>query len=112
MTKVFTAQHPTEAHLVAGLLASGGIQAEVQGEALFAARGEVPATAATLPSVWVLDDGQVGDALQLLGERQAETAAGPTEQPWTCSQCGEVVEPQFTTCWKCGAAKPEIESGP
>ncbi|MEO6222961.1 MAG: DUF2007 domain-containing protein [Vicinamibacterales bacterium] len=108
MTRVFTAQHPTEAHLVEGLLRSGGIQAEVHGESLFSARGELPVTAATLPSVWVLDDGQVADALELLRHRATEVSAGASMPPgWTCSQCDETVEPQFTTCWKCGAAKPD-----
>ncbi|MBU2647350.1 DUF2007 domain-containing protein [bacterium] len=22
---------------------------------------------------------------------------------WRCSNCGEILEPQFTSCWKCGA---------
>jgi hypothetical protein len=25
---------------------------------------------------------------------------------WTCSDCGEQLEPQFTQCWRCGAAGP------
>lgn len=23
--------------------------------------------------------------------------------PWQCSKCGEVLEPQFDSCWKCGS---------
>ena len=109
MTKVFTAQHPTEAHLVAGLLESGGIQAQVQGEALFAARGEVPVTAATLPSVWVLDDSQVADALQLLRDRPQQLPQGAMEPSWTCPKCGESIDPQFAACWNCGSAKPDSD---
>jgi hypothetical protein len=107
MKKVFVAQHPTEAHLVAGLLSSQGIPAEVQGEALFTARGEVPVTPATLPSVWVLEDGQADDALQILSEQRQDggAAASADRAPWTCAQCGESVEGQFTVCWKCGAAR-------
>jgi len=107
MTKVFVAQHPTEAHMVAGLLATGGIQAEVRGEALFSARGEIPVTPATLPSVWVLDDEQVDDALQFLRNRPIEAPPEASAGlPWTCSGCSETVEAQFTACWNCGAAKP------
>jgi hypothetical protein len=106
LIKVFIAQHPTEAHLVAGLLESGGIGAEVQGEALFSARGEVPITPSTLPSVWVLDDSQVDEALELIRrprpDAAAATAAGPS---WLCGGCGEAIEAQFTTCWKCGAER-------
>ena len=70
MKQVFVAQHPTEAHLVAGFLESRGIQAVIQGEALFGARGEVPVTPATLPSVWVPDD-EEADAVRALEELPA-----------------------------------------
>ncbi len=106
MTKVFVAPHPTEAHLVAGYLTDRGIPSEVRGEALFAVRGEVPITPATLPTVWVLDDGQAAEALEVLRARPSQTAAG---QPlWTCNRCGELIEPQFTACWQCGAARPDV----
>jgi len=94
---VFIAQHPTEAHLVVGLLASQGIAAEVRGEPLFSVRGEVPVTPSTLPTVWVLEDSQAEPALALIRDRAASA-----EQPWTCASCGETVEPQFSVCWKCG----------
>ena len=106
MTKVFVAQHPAEAHLIAGLLTSSGIESEVRGEALFSARGEVPVTPATLPSVWVLDDGRAGEALQILEVRAAELAAGSVAgPPWNCENCGETVEGQFTACWNCNAER-------
>jgi hypothetical protein len=66
MTKVFVAQHPTEAHLVAGLLASQGIGAEVLNESLFSVRGEVPVTPETLPTVWVVNDQDAEAALAIL----------------------------------------------
>lgn len=106
MKKVFVAQHPTEAHLVAGLLDSRGIPTEVRGEALFTTRGEVPVTQSTLPTVWVLDDGQADEALQILRE-EAPAGAG-ADHPWTCAGCGETIEAQFTTCWKCEAPRPGL----
>jgi hypothetical protein len=106
MTKVFIAQHPAEAHLVAGLLASQGIGAEVLGEALFNVRGEVPVTPATLPTVWVLDDRDANSALEILrDQRLRSTDTIGVEQPWTCGSCGEQVEPQFVTCWKCNSPR-------
>lgn len=104
MTKVFIANHPTEAHLVAGLLQSQGIPSHVQGELLFATRGEVPLTPSTLPSVWVDDDEQVEEALAIIRSRPADTAA-ILDRPWRCGQCGEMVEPQFTACWNCQAER-------
>jgi len=102
--KVFVAQHPAEAHLIAGLLDSHGIAAVVRGEALFGARGEAPVTADTLPSVWVLDDAQVQDALALL--EPASPSLASAEGLWQCLHCREGIEPQFTACWRCGADRP------
>jgi hypothetical protein len=107
MKQVFVAQHPTEAHLVKGALAAEGIAAEVQGESLFSVRGEAPATADTLPTVWVVDDADAPRAEAILaahGRRVAEPAA---DAPWLCPQCKEMVEFQFTECWRCGTSQPE-----
>jgi uncharacterized OB-fold protein len=35
----------------------------------------------------------------------------PKGKPWKCSKCGEISEPQFATCWKCGTAR-KVESPP
>ena len=107
MKQVFVAQHPTEAHLVLGLLEANGIAAEVHGESLFGTRGEAPATPDTLPSVWVLDDGEAARAGMVLAEygTRDDTSAshGGT---WACPACGERIEFQFTECWHCGASQP------
>ena len=100
MTKVFTAQHPAEAHLIKGVLDGQGIPSEVRRESLFGARGEI-SFVETLPEVWVLNDDQAEEATEVI--RGQTTAAD--KQSWQCSNCGETVEPQFTACWKCNADK-------
>ncbi|MBI5094143.1 MAG: DUF2007 domain-containing protein [Candidatus Hydrogenedentes bacterium] len=108
MKKVFAAQHPFEAHLVRGLLEGQGIEAEVRGEDLFSVRGEVPITQDTLPSVWVLADSQVEQAMDLVTAYLSKEAPADTEATeWRCPDCGEQIEPQFTVCWKCGTERPE-----
>jgi ribosomal protein S27AE len=105
MKQVFVAQHPTEAHLVKGMLEANGIVAEVHGESLFSARGEAPATPDTLPTVWVLDDEQATTARSVLAEYAAPAASGVSQRAaWLCPACGEVIEAQFTECWNCGAS--------
>jgi uncharacterized OB-fold protein len=42
------------------------------------------------------DDGPRAEALL----RQGPPGRGVA---WQCTRCGEVSEPQFTQCWKCGA---------
>jgi hypothetical protein len=29
----------------------------------------------------------------------------PRGKPWKCEKCGETSEPQFDSCWKCGAER-------
>jgi hypothetical protein len=105
--QVFVAQHPTEAHLVQGVLEANGIAAEVHGESLFGARGEAPVTPDTLPSVWVLDDSQASSARAVLAayESRVDPGAG-AGVGWGCPGCGEQIEPQFTECWRCGTGRP------
>jgi hypothetical protein len=103
--KVFVAQHPTEAHFLKGLLESNGIRSEVRGEALFGVRGEIPFTEA-FPEIWVLNDDQVGEALNVLRNRSRESDEVDELQLWRCSNCGETLESQFTACWSCNTDRP------
>jgi hypothetical protein len=104
--KVFVAQHPTEAHFVRGLLESDGIAAEIRGESIFGVRGEAPPSADTLPTVWVVDEGDAARAMAILSKfgRQAGAVALPAT--WPCPQCGESIESQFTDCWHCATSRP------
>ena len=53
------------------------------------------------PEVWVIEDGEFARAC---GLRDAVTRVPPVSQtPWTCPSCGEKLEGQFGSCWKCGA---------
>ena len=110
MRQVFIARHPTEAHLVKGLLEAAGIAAEVHGEALFGMRGEAPATSETLPSVWIVNDHQLETAMAFVA--RYGSSEGPPEQisaTWPCPNCGEQCESQFTECWKCGGSRRSNE---
>jgi hypothetical protein len=104
MKLVFTARHPTEAHLIRGLLESEGIRAEVRGDQLYGAFGELP----VLPTVWILDPAADADANRLVGEFLRGTPAHRhRHERWNCVACGETLEGQFTDCWNCGAARPQ-----
>jgi hypothetical protein len=103
MKQVYSARDEVDAELVKNALVNAGIDAVVQSGGLSGVLGAIPVSAETLPSVWVRDDdadaaAQVVDAFK--------HPAPPTGQPWTCPKCGEVIEPQFDTCWNCGTAKP------
>lgn len=112
MKKIFIAAHPTEAHLVRGWLASEGIETVVMGEALFAARGVAPVTPDTLPTLWVLNDEDEADALELLASH-AESAPSRAlgDRAWRCPTCNEFIGPEFSDCWRCGQSQPIAVGG-
>jgi len=108
MEKVYIAMNPTDAHLVRGLLESEGIKADVQGEFLWTARGEVPITTDTAPSVWVIDEADYERAMEIVkGFQSSEGMSGPDMGQWRCINCNETNEGQFTECWHCGDSRIE-----
>ncbi len=102
MKPVYTAKHPTEAHMIRGMLEADGIRAEVRGDQLYGAFGELP----VLPTVWILDDTLAAHADRLVIEflNGAATRKFGHER-WVCTRCGETLEGQFTECWNCGATR-------
>lgn len=106
MKQVYVGTDPIDAELVKGLLAASGIEATVQGGAVFALRGEIPMTTDTLPTVWVLDDGEFDRASSIVEDDRRRRAVGASGTGiWSCPACGERLEAQFTHCWKCGAGR-------
>ena len=124
MKRVYSASDPADAHLMRGMLESNGIEAIVQGEALWSGRGDLPLGPESAPSVWVSDE-EFDRARTLISEH--ERAIDPNrcancghdfEQPppttcpqcgqanakpeaWICPECGESIEGQFAECWRC-----------
>ena len=106
MRQVYSAQHPTEAHIVKGMLESGGIECVVKGEILFSARGELPITPETAPSVWIVEDGRYAQARRIVRRYERANTGNPAPvETWLCPSCGEQLEGQFTHCWQCGAPR-------
>ncbi len=97
MKRVFRAASLIQVAHARNLLLAAGIQSELRNQYLAGALGELPMLE-TWPQLFV-DDSDESAALGAL----ARAAAAPVGSPWTCEQCGEQLEPQFTTCWRCGA---------
>lgn len=105
-TKIYEARNLAEAELLKSLLHSESIMANVQEGALENVFGEMSSNAETLPTVWV-NDSDSDQAMKLVDEFKK----GPAENAgakWTCSRCGEVLEGQFSRCWKCNTSRMEI----
>lgn len=105
MKLLHAARHATEAHLIRGYLESQGIAALVRGEFLAGGIGELPADVC---QVWVVDDNAAGRAGEMLQQFLGGDAAGArAHERWQCPRCNEIIEGQFTNCWRCGADRPE-----
>ncbi len=80
------------------------VEAKVLGDILGMARGELPLTTETLPSVWVkVKDAPAAAAIVEAFENRSDDLIDPErdDTPWQCSHCNETIEGQFTACWNC-----------
>lgn len=111
MKRVLVAAHSAEAQLVKGLLQANGIQAVVRNEELFSVLTLPPAVQI---EVWIINDSQLEPALAIV-ESCRQTGREPPQGPyraWKCLACGEEIELQFTSCWRCGQPAPDsLEHG-
>ena len=86
------------------MLESAGIACILRNEISAGLSPEVPLAEST-PELWIQDDDRLSEALQIKADFQSSaTAVG---KDWQCEKCGEISEPQFNSCWKCGALRAE-----
>ena len=105
MKRVFASQDQTAITIVCGLLANEGIGTTIQNENMSAVSGEVPFTLA-LPEVWVVRDEDEVRALTIVeGFTSGEARDQQGKESWKCPHCREMIEGQFTSCWKCGTTR-------
>jgi Putative prokaryotic signal transducing protein len=81
------------------VLITAGVECELRNVYLAGALGELPMME-TWPQLYV-NDADEGYALSIL----ARAAKAPGGAPWICEQCQESLEPQFTSCWRCGCER-------
>ncbi len=78
------------------VLIAAGIRSELRNQYLAGALGDLPMME-TWPQLFVEDADEIHAQRAL--NRASAVATG---SPWTCTGCGENLEPQFTQCWHCG----------
>ena len=96
MKRVFRASSLLSVAHARNVLIAAGVPCELRNIHLAGAMGELPMME-TWPQLYV-DDADEQYALSILARAAAATAG----DPWTCEECGERLEPQFTSCWACG----------
>jgi hypothetical protein len=97
MKLVFRAASLLQVSHARNLLIAAGIDSELRNQYLAGALGDLPMLE-TWPQLWV-EDALESAALSAL----ARGSAAPAGVAWICEQCGEELEVQFTSCWRCGA---------
>jgi hypothetical protein len=99
MKRVFRAASLIQVAHARNVLLAAGIESELRNQYLSGALGDLPMLE-TWPQLFVEDSDEQA-ALRAL----ARAAVAPGGAPWTCEHCGELLEPQFTSCWRCGASR-------
>lgn len=99
MKRVYLAADLADAQIAFDVLLMRGIRAHIFNVHASGGLGELAATQ-IWPEVWVEDDEDAEQALQLLAEiHSAQDAANKL-----CPQCGEENPGNFLSCWHCGQA--------
>ncbi|SRR5258706_2393868 len=103
MKSIFSSPNLIEVTQLKDALESTGIACFIRNEISSGLAPEIPLTEST-PELWIQDDHDLAEALQVKTDWLA--SAKVVGSDWVCPACGETSEAQFTSCWKCGAAKP------
>lgn len=102
MQKLFVSPMLVEVESLKEILEQESILCTIKNQQGSSLAGEVP-FAEVFPELWVLNDDDYPRAQDFLENwRQAQSVEAT---PWTCSNCGETLEKDFTSCWKCGSER-------
>jgi hypothetical protein len=85
-----------------------GIESVTRKVDLASAAGELPPVECW-PELWVVDDGRCAEAEAILKRTMAPLEA--VKKSWSCTGCGEIIEGQFSECWKCGRDRGNATDG-
>ena len=99
MKYVFTATTLSpDNEILKSILEKAGIPCMIRNEYLSMGLGEL-APSECSPELWILNDEDYPRAKEIVDAWRNATIENLG--PWVC-RCGETVEGQFTSCWKCG----------
>ena len=99
MKLVFTATiMSADQETLKSLLEKARIPCMIRNGDLSMGLGELPPTECS-PELWILNDEDYPTAKEIVDAWR--NAGIENHGPWVC-RCGEKIEGQFTSCWKCG----------
>ncbi len=93
MIRVYSSNDVSEVEFVRNMLEKEGIECSID-----SSLGASPFTD-SFPQLWLLNDADFQRAHELVD--QWSNPLPPGRPAWTCPDCGETIEGQFSTCWRC-----------
>lgn len=99
MKTVYSASNISLVSIFRNLLEGYGIKCWIKNEFLSAGVGEIPPIECW-PQLCV-DDDDFEEAQRIVDEALLEKDI----PAWKCASCGEIIEGQFTACWRCGKSR-------
>ena len=102
MKKVYSTDDGILAGHIHSILEENGISCWIKNLNLSGAMGELPPIECW-PEIWLIDEDDYGKALDIVHTYLAPTADDARD--WKC-ECGEILEAQYRSCWKCGRNGP------
>ncbi len=107
MRRIYASKDRVAIEIVQGLLDEQGIESRVFNETASAVLGDIPFLHA-MPEVWVLHEEHVATAKTIVQSFESgEALEDRTGPDWICDSCGEAIEGQFTSCWRCTGTDPQ-----
>ena len=103
MKRIFSSPDLFAINQLKDILEQAGIACLIRNEISSGLSPEIPMSEST-PELWIQNDRDLAGAEEI--KRDWRTPADVTGSAWKCPACGEQSEPQFSSCWKCGANKP------
>jgi hypothetical protein len=103
MKKLISSPQSAELELFRNMLSDAGIHCEVRNADV----SRIVPAPSFYEELWVSDE-DYGKASEMLASWQRPPAS--TAGAWTCPACGEVIEAQFSSCWKCGSKREDLSS--
>ena len=91
-----------ELHHLKNVLEAEGIRCYLRNELLSRLAGEVPFTECAA-ELHLMEEADRWRAERIVDDLRRATPL--YRDPWTCASCGEALEAQFTSCWRCGGTR-------
>ncbi|HTV39987.1 MAG TPA: DUF2007 domain-containing protein [Candidatus Sulfotelmatobacter sp.] len=101
MKRILTSPSLVTVSELKDMLVAAGIACFINNEVSSTLAGGVPQVECW-PELWIDDDAREAEALHIKDQWQSPQIQGTA---WTCPKCGEKLEAQFTSCWKCGTKR-------